>query len=183
MSKSLSHHFHGTTGERRFPSSHQKTEGDIIKERVQGLDLREHPVRHKSSLSIKAIKKKIKDRTATKEEYKKYNRTDRLSAKRKRAVNDFWIAERERIVNNDRTTRNWNSVQRLEIIKGKKPKVNGKTMQGHHTYSVSKYPQLAGNHRVIFPVSFQEHLYEWHGGNFNNSLPGRPFKRKKRRID
>lgn len=42
MSKSLSNHFHGTTGERRFLASQGQTEGDIISERVQGLDLREH---------------------------------------------------------------------------------------------------------------------------------------------
>lgn len=118
MSKAISNHFHGTTGERRFQMAQEEYEDDIIKERVQGLNLREHLVKHKSSLSIKEIKRRINNRTAT--------------------------------------------------------------MQGHHTYSVSHYPHLAGNHKVIYPVSFEEHLYEWHGGNFKNSLPGKPFKRKRR---
>ena len=175
MSKSLSNHFHGTTGERRFLASHGQNEGDIIQERVQGLDLREHPVKHKSTLSIKQIKQKVKERTASKEDYKKLNRNKRLSDRRRESVNKFWEAERERIISHKPTTRNWTAKQRKEILNGGRPKVNGKTMQGHHTYSVSKYPHLAGNHRVIYPVTFEEHLYDWHGGNFNNSLPGRPF--------
>lgn len=180
MSKGLSNHFHGTTGERSFYSSHHRSGGDIIRDRVQGLDLREHPVKHKSSLSLKKIKQKIKDRTATKEDYRKLDRTNRLSTKRKDAVNDFWIAERDRIINKELPTRNWTAEQRNEILRGGRPKVNGQTMQGHHTYSVSKYPHLAGNHQVIYPVTFQEHLYVWHGGNFRNNLPGQTFKRKTR---
>ena len=181
MSKPLSYHFRGTTGERKFKDENDQYEfeDDIIKERVQGLDLTEHPVKHKSDLSLKKIIKKIKDNTATKEEYQKYDRIKRLSDKRKEAVKAFWEMESERIKNHQRTTRHWTAEQRAEILKGGRPKVNGKTMQGHHTYSVSKYPQLAGYHNVIFPVTFAEHLYDWHGGNFHNSLPGRPFKRKR----
>lgn len=180
MSKAISNHFHGTTGERRFQMAQKEYEDDIIKERVQGLDLREHPVKHKSSLSIKEIKRRINNRTATIEDYRKYDRMKRLSEKRKTAVNDFWIAERERLRNNEPGTRRWTAEQRRIILDGGRPKVDGKTMQGHHTYSISHYPHLAGNHKVIYPVSFEEHLYEWHGGNFKNSLPGKPFKRKRR---
>lgn len=64
MSKAISNHFHGTTGERRFKMAQEEYEDDIIKERVQGLDLREHPVKHKISLSIKEIKWRINNRTA-----------------------------------------------------------------------------------------------------------------------
>ena len=180
MSKAISNHFHGTTGEREFQNTQEQYEDDIIKDRVHGLDLREHPVKHKSSLSIKEIKRRINNRTATIEDYRKYDRMKRLSDKRKAAVNDFWEAERERLQNNRRGTRNWTAEQRRIILDGGRPKIDGKTMQGHHTYSVSLYPHLAGNHRVIYPVSFKEHLYEWHGGNFKNSLPGKPFKRKRR---
>ena len=180
MSKSLSNHFHGTTGERKFMASQEKYEDDIIEERVRGLDLRAHPVKHKSSLSVREIKKRIANRTATIEDYRKLDRINRLNAKRKAAVNDFWVAERERIINNEPTTRNWTAEQRLIILNGGRPKVNGKTIQGHHTYSVSQFPHLAGNHKVIYPVNFEEHLYEWHGGNFKQSLPGKPFKRKRR---
>ena len=71
MSKPPSNHFHGTTGDQRFNDSLQQTEGDIINQRVQGLDLREHPVEHKSTLSIKEIKNKVRDRTASRDDYKK----------------------------------------------------------------------------------------------------------------
>lgn len=35
MSKSLSNHFHGTTGERKFKAPQGENEGDIIKNRVK----------------------------------------------------------------------------------------------------------------------------------------------------
>lgn len=180
MSKAISNHFHGTTGDRRFRNTKEEYEDDIIKERVRGLDLSEHPVVHKSSLSLKEIKRRINDRTATVEDYRKYDRIKRLSVKRKTAVKEFWDAERERLQNNLPGTRNWTAEQRQIILDGGRPKINGKTLQGHHTYSVSKFPQLAGNHKIIYPVTFEEHLYDWHGGNFKNSLPGKPFKRKRR---
>ena len=55
MSKPLSNHFHGTTGERRFLASQRQNEGGIIQERVQGLDLNEHPIKFKSKLKEKLI--------------------------------------------------------------------------------------------------------------------------------
>lgn len=180
MSKSLSNHFHGTTGERKFKASQGENEGDIIKNRVKGLDLREHPVKYKSSLSFKAIKKKMENRTATKDEIKKFYSMERLAKRRKNGVNDFWKQERRRIKNGEPTTRSWTAAQRQAILDFKRPRVDGKPFQGHHSYSVSKYPHLANRGEVIFPATFEEHLYDWHGGNFKNSLPGRPFKRNRR---
>lgn len=176
MSKPTSGHFRGTTGERKF-SNTPISEDAIIKERTKGLDLREHPVKHKSSLSLKKIRAKRDARTATRDEYKKLDRMTRLDKKRKRAVKVFWRKERIRIKKGLPLTRNWTAEQRSDILRKKTPKINGKSMQGHHTYSVNKYPHLAGNHNIIFPVSFEEHLYYWHGGKFKNSSPGRPFKR------
>ena len=49
-------------------------------------------------------------------------------------------------------------------------------IQGHHSYSVSKYPHLAGKSAIIYPATFNEHLNGWHGGNFKNSKSGRPIK-------
>ncbi|MBO4637379.1 MAG: hypothetical protein J5685_09570 [Clostridiales bacterium] len=180
MSKSLSNHFHGTTGERRFLASQGQTEGDIINERVQGLDLREHPVKYQSSLSKRKIKEKIKNRTASRADYKKFDSMNRLAQRRKEGVKDFWKQERRRIKKGERTTRNWTAEQRNAILHNNIPKVNGKSMQGHHSYSVSKYPHLANKGEAIFPVTFAEHLYDWHGGNFRNSLPGKPFTRKRK---
>lgn len=183
MSKSLSNHFHYTTGERKFLVSQGRLESDIIRDRVQGLDLSEHPVKYKSSLSRKEIKKKIDNRTASRDDYKKYNSMSRLAKRRKAGVNEFWKQERRRIKNGEPTTRNWTSEQRDAILHNKRPKINGESFQGHHSYSVSKYPHLANKGDVIFPVTFEEHLYVWHGGNYKNSLPGRPFSRKRKGVN
>ena len=74
-------------------------------------------------------------------------------------------------------TRQWNSQQTEDILNGRRPKYNEKTIQGHHTYSASKYPHLANRAGVIFPVTFEEHLKGWHGGNFKNSKPGKPISK------
>lgn len=166
MSKGISHLFPGTSG-------------DIITTRTLLLDLTEHP-REKSlsSKQRKAIAEKIKSRTATRSEYVKYMSDQRFSNRRKAGVREFWVQEQERILKGHRTTREWSDSQRQDILHSKRPKYNGKTIQGHHIYSANKYPHLANRGSVIFPVTFEEHLYGWHGGNFKNSLPGRPINRK-----
>ena len=78
------------------------------------------------------------------------------------------------------TTREWSDAQRESILSGFRPKYNGKTIQGHHTYSAGRYPHLANRGEVFFSVTFDEHLYGWHGGNFKNSLPGKPISYKKK---
>ncbi|MBP5655358.1 MAG: hypothetical protein J6X33_07560 [Clostridiales bacterium] len=181
MSKVLSNHFHGTTGERNFPIIHQQSEENTINHRIRELDLREHPVKHKSVLSIKAIKEKVNNRTASKDDYKKYDTMRRLAKRRKKGVETFWKQERRRIKTGETTTRNWTAEQRNDILNNRIPKIGGKSLQGHHTYSVSSYPHLANKGEIIFPATFEEHLYYWHGGNFRNSLPGRPFKRNKKK--
>lgn len=176
MSKSNSGLFSGTTGQKKYVEKTQ-TASDIISSRTAGLDLREHP-RQKSLTpkQRKAINKKIKNRTATKEEYKKKQSDKRFSERRKAGVNDFWAKEAERIQNGN-PTRQWNSKQIKAILNGDRPKYKGKTIQGHHTYSASKYPHLANRGEVVFPATFEEHLYGWHGGNFRKSKPGKPISR------
>ena len=132
-----------------------------------------------SNKEMKEVSKKNDQRTATMEEYKNYSMTLRMNKNRKAAVEVFWVNERLRLISGEAPTRNWTHQQIQEILSGHKPKHKGKTIQGHHTYSVRKYPQLASKYEVIYPVTFEEHLYEWHGGSFKNSLPGRPIKRKK----
>ncbi len=177
MSKQSSGHFSGTTGAITAYNNamSNRSASVIIAERTSGLDLREHPIKSKSRTPLKAINKKIHDRTATKAEYKKHYQASRLKDRRKKAVKDFWEAERERIIHYQPTTRKWTKEQRDAIRAGQRPKHDGRTIQGHHTYSVSKYPHLAGKSAIIYPVTFNEHLNGWHGGNFKNSLPGRPI--------
>lgn len=37
-------------------------------------------------------------------------------------------------------------------------------MQGHHSYSASKFPHLSDKGEVIYPATTSEHLHRWHGG-------------------
>ena len=146
---------------------------------AKNLDTREHPTKYKqlSSKKIKALHKKVQTRTITKEEYKRLNWQNRLTARRNEAVKDFWEKEKFLVKNNLPTARNWSAEQRLDILHGKKPKFNGKTMSSHHTYSVAKYPHLANRMDLIFPATYYEHIYGWHGGNTRNTLPGKPIKK------
>lgn len=174
MSKSSSGLFSGTSGYKKYVEK-TRTASDIIKERTAGFDLREHP--RKKSLSSKKrkeINQKIENRTATKEEYKRKDSDYRFSRRRDAGVKQFWADEIVRIQAGT-PTRQWSDSQREAILNGKKPKHNGKTLHGHHTFSASKYPHLANKGNVIFPVTFDEHLYGWHGGNFRKSKAGKPI--------
>ena len=151
---------------------------EIMAERTKDLDTREHPSKYKqiSAKEKSRLESKVRDRTITKDEYKKLEWNKKISARRQDAVNEFWDQEQIRLQKGENGTRNWSPQQKADILNGKRPTYNGKTIQGHHTYSVSKYPHLSGNSEVIYPATFNEHLKGWHGGNFRNSLPGEPIK-------
>ena len=151
---------------------------EIMAERTKGLDTREHPSKYKqiSAKEKSRLESKVRDRTITKDEYKKLEWNKKISAKRQDAVNEFWDQEQIRLQKGENGTRNWSPQQKADILNGKRPTYNGKTIQGHHTYSVSKYPHLSGNSEVIYPATFNEPLKGWPGGNFRNSLPGEPIK-------
>lgn len=163
--------------ELRLRRNNYREVGVIIVSRTAGLDLREHP-REKSltKMQKKEIKNKIASRTATKKEYKKFESDKRFGERRKEGVNQFWKQERRRLLSGLTPTREWSDEQKKDILGKKRPSYNGKTVQGHHTYSASKFPHLANRGEIIFPVTFEEHLHGWHGGNFKNSLPGAPIK-------
>ncbi|MDW8516910.1 hypothetical protein [Priestia flexa] len=153
-----------------------KNEVDIIAERAKGLDLtlRETPYKIMGSKKMKQLNEKVKNRTITKEEWKQLMWNKRFKRRRDNGVDDFWEQERERLLNGE-ATRIWTEKQAKDIINGKAPKYEGKTMIGHHTYSASKYPQIANKGEIIYPVTFREHLYRWHGGSYKKSLPGKPL--------
>ena len=157
--------------------SGSKTAKEIISDRVQGFDLKAHPTRNKqlSSSKMQELKNKIDSKTATREEYNLYEWNKKMSQRRSEGVKDFWNQERERIISGEGTTRNWSQKQIADILSGKTPKYNGNPIQGHHAYSVSQYPHLANKGEVIYPVTLNEHLHGWHGGNYRNSLPGEPI--------
>lgn len=186
MSKSISHLFIGTKGHRLLYGEElslfiesRKSAEEIIAERVKGLDLRTHTIKNKKMLSqreMKEIKKKIKNRTATMEEYRNFDMTKRFNTNRKIAIDDFWREEKIRIRNNS-PTRTWTPEQARDILAGRKPKYKGRTIHGHHAFSAKLFPHLARKHEVIYPATYEEHLYGWHGGNWNTSIPGKRIRK------
>ncbi len=155
-----------------------KSAQDIIGERTKDLDLTEHPTKYKQlgSQRMKEIKGKIDARTATREEYDLYDWNTRLAKRRNEGINNFWDQERKRILSGEPTTRNWSDQQVKDILAHKTPTYDGKPIAGHHSYSVSKYPHLANKGEVIYPATANEHFNGWHGGNYRNSLPGKPIE-------
>lgn len=152
-----------------------KTPETIIAERTKGLDLVPHPTTQKqlSPKKMKELKQKIADRTITREEYEQYDWNKRFTQRRNEGVESFWRDERVRLSRGEKGTRNWSEDQIKDILSGKRAKFDGKTLQGHHTYSASQYPHLANRSEVIYPVTFNEHFRGWHGGNWKTSLPGK----------
>ena len=178
MSKPSSGHFNGTTGSKNTSRylSQKTTNNGIIA--TNKLDTREHPTKYKqlSSKKLKVLREKVRNRTITKAEYKQLDWQRRLTARRNQAIKDFWERESFLVKHNLPTTRSWNAQQRRDLLSGKRPKYKGKTVVSHHTYSVAKYPHLANRMDLIYPATYNEHLYGWHGGNTRNSLPGKPIK-------
>lgn len=77
-------------------------------------------------------------------------------------VSEFWTAEQQRLQAGLPGTRNWSPAAGAGILQGKQPR----GIYGHHKYSVSEYPQLANDPSNIYPVTFYEHLFRWHGGRW-----------------
>nr|WP_272932672.1 hypothetical protein [Virgibacillus halodenitrificans] len=125
-------------------------------------------------MSLLELAEKIVNRTATKEEYKRYQWDKRFPKRRAAGVNEFWKQEKKRIIDKELPTRDWNNEQIQEILKGKKPQYNGKPIIGHHTYNAKNYPHIGNRGELIYPVTEKEHLKGWHGGNYSKNAPGRP---------
>ena len=99
------------------------------------------------------------DKTYTKEEL------DKLRAK---AVEDAWKNEAE-LVRQGKGTRDWTVSQQAELLKY--GKVSG--FEGQHMKNVADYPEFAGDSSNIQFLTYEEHLYGGHGGNFQNASNGR----------
>lgn len=153
--------------------SRTKTPEQVIADRTQAFDLNSYPQKYPqlSAKKMKELKTKVNNRTITQAEYKQYTWNQDINSKRKLAVKDFWNQERIRVLQSN-PTREWLPEQTTDILKGNTAKYNGKALQGHHTYSVSKHPHLADAHEIIYPATFDEHFYGWHDGNWKNSIPG-----------
>ena len=182
MSKGNSGLFSGTKGCRNTQEAVRNSAYaeivETIASRTKGLDLREHPLPYKipSAKKMKALKKKVDSGKATKSEYKLFDWAKRFKRRRDDGVNNFWDQEKERLLRGEKGTRRWSKDQRRDILSGRRPKFNGKVIIGHHSYSASKYPQLANLGEVIYPATFNEHLRGWHGSKYKLSLPRKPIK-------
>lgn len=124
---------------------------------------------------ISEAKEKIADRIITKEEYEELKWNEKITKSRKEGVENFWAKEKQRLNDGELGTRNWTDQQKEEIIAGNRATFEGKTLEGHHQYSVDKYPNLIKDPDNIYPVTKQEHLQRWHGGNFKNQTDGEPL--------
>lgn len=98
-------------------------------------------------------------KTYTKEEL------DRLRAQ---AVEDAWKHEAE-LVRQGKGTRDWTVSQQAELLEY--GKVSG--FEGQHMKNVADYPEFAGYSSNIQFLTYEEHLYGGHGGNFQNASNGR----------
>ncbi len=130
---------------------------------------------------LKTSKTRNKDyersRKTTKKEWKKDQSERRLDNRRQRGVDRFWSEERKRLQKGEPGTRNWSPKQRDDILSGSKkrrPKHDGKTIEGHHKKNVKKYPELADDPDNIYPATELEHFERWHGGTWQNDTQGVP---------
>ena len=154
------------------PNKIHKAE-DIIFYRVKDFDLNEYSIPYKQlgTKKMNELKMKLENRSITKKEYNVYMWNKRFASKRDKGVKKFWKQEKTRLLNNETPTRNWTNEQTRDILNNNRPKFEGSTIQGHHSFSASKYPHLSDKGEVIYPVTHKEHLY----GNYKKSLPGRPI--------
>lgn len=122
------------------------------------------------------LKSKLKQRTITKEEYKRLDWDRRFANKRAKGVSRFWADERARLKMGEPGTRNWTAEQQADILANKTPTFKGEAIQGHHKYNALDHPQLASDPKNIYPATRAEHFERWHGGNWRNDSFGKPLK-------
>lgn len=175
MSKPLSELFNGTKGAIAFRGDAEA----IIASRVDGMDLRAHPVVQKqlNARTRRMISQKIRARTATRDEYARYMWDKRFRRHRRAGVKNFYAQERQRLLLGEGGTRRWSESQRREILSKRRPTFKGRPLESHHTYSARMYPHLANRGEVIYPATHDEHHKGWHGGNYRKSVPGKRIRR------
>lgn len=96
------------------------------------------------------------------------NSSPKMDSQRQKAVADAWEREQE-LVLQGKGTRDWSVGQQIELITT--GKVRG--FEGQHMLNVSDHPELAGDERNIQFLTFEEHFYGAHDGNWKNSTEGK----------
>ncbi|WP_338010777.1 RHS repeat-associated core domain-containing protein, partial [Pseudomonas syringae] len=147
----------------------------VVDEGTPAVPSYETPYKPLGSPQKKVLQGKVETRTATRDEVAQLDWDRRFSNRRQRGVDRFWSDERKRLRGGEEGTRDWSPEQADDIIKNKRPKFDDKTIEGHHMYNALDYPQLADKYFNIYPATRDEHLYRWHGGNFQNETLGKPL--------
>ena len=122
-----------------------------------------------------ALRAKLTDRTMTRGEYERYSWDRRFTNRRGRGVDRFWSNERQTLRDGGEGTRHWTPDQRNSILQNRRPRFNGRTVEGHHRYNALDHPQLADDPGNIYPATRPEHLHRWHGSNYRNDTFGGPL--------
>jgi hypothetical protein len=129
------------------------------------------PYRQLSNSTRSALLEKVDSRTITREEWARLQWNERLTIRRQEGIDAFWDAERQRLTQGLPGSRDWSPEAVQSILDGGQPR----GIYSHHRYSVSLYAQLANDASTISPVTFYEHFYKWHGGNWSNPSHGVPL--------
>lgn len=136
---------------------------------------RELPHRPLSAKEEAELQAKVRNRTISPEDWERLQFSRRLKNRRSRGVNRFWAEERRKLREGKPGTRNWTPEQREDILAGRTPKHGGEPIEGHHRHNVADYPDIADQADTIYPVTKDEHVNRWHGGDFQNDTSGQPL--------
>lgn len=101
------------------------------------------------------------------DEMKKDGETKEKSIRQK-AIREAWAKEKERVLQG-RGTRDWTVSQQAELIEY--GYVSG--FEGQHMKNVARYPQYAGDPRNIQFLTYEEHYFGAHRGDWKNETSGR----------
>ncbi len=129
------------------------------------------PFRQLGRRTYRRLQNRVENRTITRDEWKRLQWFDRLTKRRTEGISSFWALERSKLQQGLFGTRNWNPAARTAILEGRQPV----GIASHHKFSVSQYPQLANRPSNIYPVTFYEHFFRWHNGNWRNPTHGVPL--------
>lgn len=149
----------------------KSTAGKSTASSVSTYDTPFNPLTKSQKANLKA---KLESRTITNEEYQHLNWDRRFANRRATGVRQFWAEERARLRAGEKGSRNWSPDQQNAILSGKRPTLNGETIEGHHKYNASDHPQIANDPKNIYPATRPEHFNRWHGGSWRNNSFGEP---------
>lgn len=96
---------------------------------------------------------------------------------RARGVDRAWSAERQMVAETGTGTRRWTRAQKAELITT--GRIKG--YEGHHIFSVDRYPELAADPANVLFATRAEHL-KMHNNNFRNPTTGTLLDRGTNRM-